>query len=252
MKVLLLAAGFGLVLGLAGCGGSSEEEAATVMPAVVGQQLDVAKTAIESAGFEEEVEVSGGGTFGVVDESNWTVCEQSPDAGQPISAAPTLTVDRSCEDGAAESTTTEVEPTESTEPPPTTAAEAEEILTAATNADLAALLAGPDCGGAVESFASTYAGRTIEFDGSIAAMNNHGDYDTRFDILVVPGDGGQSTVGPNFQFRDVNIVSDLRLTGSNIPDTIGVGQNLHVIAQVEGYDSNSCLFLLKPVSTGIR
>ena len=106
MKALRLAAGFTLILGLAGCGGSDQDTAtATVMPDVKGRQLDVALSDIKRAGFEDEVEVIGGGTFGVVDESNWQVCDQLPAAGQPLTAAPQLTVDRSCGDGATESTT---------------------------------------------------------------------------------------------------------------------------------------------------
>jgi hypothetical protein len=224
------------------------------MPDVIGRQLDIALSDIKSAGFEDEVEVIGGGTFGVADESNWQVCDQSPAAGQSLTAAPQLTVDRSCGDGANESTTapTETAPVPS-EPPATSSPEAEEILTAATSDDLAALLTEPDyCSDTIESFASMYRGRTIEFDGNIAAMNNHGDYDTRFDILVLPGDFSESSaIGPTFQFRDVNIF-DLHLAGSNIPDSVGQGVNLHVIAQVGDYNSSNCLFFLDPVSTEVR
>lgn len=239
MKALRSAAGFALILGLAGCGGSGQE----VMPDVVGRQLDVALSNIKGAGFDDEVEVIGGGTFGVVDESNWQVCDQSPAAGQSLKAAPQLTVDRSCGDGAKSTS----------EPPATSLPEVEEILTPATSDDLAALLAEPDnCSDAIEQFASTYRGRTIEFDGNIAAMNNHGDDDTRYDVLVSPGDFSESSaLGPTFQFRDVNI-SDLHLAGSNTPDSVGQGDNLHFIAQVEDYDSSSCLFFLNPVSTEVR
>ena len=69
------------------------------MPDVVGKRLDVALSDVERAGFSDEVEVLGGGFFGVVDESNWKVCEQSPAAGELVSA-PRLTVDRTCDDDA--------------------------------------------------------------------------------------------------------------------------------------------------------
>lgn len=104
-----------LVLGLAACGGS--DEPAAVMPEVTGLQLDVALSDIERAGFSDDVEVLGGGVFGVVDESNWVVCEQEPSAGQTLTAAPRLTVDRSCG-------TEETEPTESPSEEPTEDAEA--------------------------------------------------------------------------------------------------------------------------------
>lgn len=69
------------------------------MPDVVGKQLDIAISDVERAGFDEEVEVLGGGAFGIVDESNWIVCSQEPADGATISAAPRITVDRSCDSG---------------------------------------------------------------------------------------------------------------------------------------------------------
>jgi hypothetical protein len=84
-------------------------------------------------------------------------------------------------------------------------------------------------------------------------MNNHGDYKTRYDILVGAGDYSNSSAsGPNFQFKNVNTTYDLHLTGSNIPDTIGVGDNLHIVAQVEDYNTTQQLFFLKPISTEVR
>lgn len=78
---------------MSGCG-SSEMSA---MPDVTDSRLDVALSDIERAGFDDEVEVIGGGIFGVVDESNWQVCDQEPAAGASIDSAPRLTVDRVCE-----------------------------------------------------------------------------------------------------------------------------------------------------------
>src|SRR5262249_4738237 len=100
------------------------------------------------------------------------------------------------------------------------APETAEILTTDNNEDLARILRDTDeCGQPVADFATQYAARTIQFDGPIAAMNNHGDYKTRYDILIGARDFDESDVsGPAFQFRDVNIVSDLHLTGPDIPD----------------------------------
>ncbi|PFG20729.1 PASTA domain-containing protein [Serinibacter salmoneus] len=72
------------------------ESAPPVMPDVVGQPLDIGASEIEASGFTDDVEVEGGGVFGVVDESNWTICEQTPSAGDPIAGTPVLTVDREC------------------------------------------------------------------------------------------------------------------------------------------------------------
>lgn len=263
MNALRVAAGVALVLGLTSCGSSDENAAASpVMPDVVGQQLDVALGDIEEAGFEADVDIEGGGTFGVVDESNWTVCAQSPEAGEDVTDPPKLTVDRSCDDGgdaADESTTTpsETEPG-STEPsttsaPPPTEPQPEEVPTAASSPELAEILTDPDnCSSAIEAFASANGAKTIEFDGNISAVAPAGDDTTRFDILVVPGDYSETAqVGPTFQFRDVGTF-DLNLSGPNVPDQVLPGDNIHVIAKVEDYDSSSCLFVLDPVSTTYR
>src|SRR4051812_12294491 len=94
MRALRLLVALAILLGFAGCG--SDKNA--VMPDVTGKKLDIATSAIKDAGFEDEVKVDGGGVFGVIDESNWQVCDQSPVAGEAVSDAPRLTVDRSCED----------------------------------------------------------------------------------------------------------------------------------------------------------
>ncbi|KNY05169.1 DUF4839 domain-containing protein [Microbacterium sp. GCS4] len=157
-------------------------------------------------------------------------------------------------DAPSEVAAAEPEPTdEAEETPEPSAAPESVVLTAANNADLAALLTGPQDGPTVEAFASKYAGQTIEFDGSIGAMNTHEGYSTRYDILVPVGDYSetQSSGGPNFQFRDVNITSDLNLIG-DVPNTIGVGTNLHIVARVGAYEPNSTLFLLEPVTTQVR
>ncbi len=130
----------------------------------------------------------------------------------------------------------------------------EEALTVENSEDLAALVAITDPSvAAVGEFAAKYQGRTIEFDGNIAYMNPHGDYTTRYDLLINAGDYSETaTAGPNFQFRNVNITNDLHLTGPNIPDTIGTGDNLRIVAQVGDYNSTQELFFLEPIRTEVR
>ncbi|AGX06471.1 MULTISPECIES: DUF4839 domain-containing protein [Bacillus] len=130
----------------------------------------------------------------------------------------------------------------------------QEILTAENNEDLAAVLAVKnEADPIIGEFAKKYAGRTIEFDGYIANMMLHGNKKTRYNILILAGDNGETTFsGPNFQFKDVNVTSDLNLTGSNIPDTLGQGQNLHITAKVKEYNESTGLFRLEPVSTEIK
>ena len=50
---------------------------------------------------------------------------------------------------------------------------------------------------------------------------------------------------------DVNYY-DLHLTGENVPDTFGIGLNIHIVATVGEYDEASGLFQLKPVSISMR
>lgn len=84
-----------LAVALTACG----EQQDVVMPDVQTKRLDIALSDIERAGFGDDVDVLGGGLFGVVDESNWTVCSQEPAPGHMVSSAPRLTVDRSCDTG---------------------------------------------------------------------------------------------------------------------------------------------------------
>ena len=108
-----------LTAGLASC--SSGKPA--IMPSVTGEKLDVALSDIDYAGFSSDVDVVGGGTFGIVDKSNWVVCHQDPPAGTKTTKTPRLKVDRSCPDEPATTngaSTTVPAPPESTTTEPTT------------------------------------------------------------------------------------------------------------------------------------
>jgi hypothetical protein len=64
------------------------------VPSLVGEALDVAEDKLQSDGLNfKEV---GGGVFGIVVKSNWTVCATRPAAGQPTSGPVSLIVERSC------------------------------------------------------------------------------------------------------------------------------------------------------------
>lgn len=129
----------------------------------------------------------------------------------------------------------------------------EEILTVENNKELATILSTKDeTSPLFKEFAEKYAGRTIEFDGNTAYVGPYKDYKTRFNYLIFAGDFSTTTFsGPEFQFRNVNYYG-LHLTGDNIPDPFGAGHNIRIIATVEGYDENSGLFQLKPVSIKMR
>jgi hypothetical protein len=131
-------------------------------------------------------------------------------------------------------------------------AQVDSVITIENNDDFAKLIETYDYA-TMSKFASTYKGKTIQFDGNIAHMMYHESYKTRYDVLMYGGDySTTSAVGPSFKFEDVNIVSDLKLTGKNIPEYIEAGQNFKFTAEVLYFDQNSGLFFLKPVKTEAR
>lgn len=151
--------------------------------------------------------------------------------------------------------TVEAEPTEiaqSTEEAQSSVEE--EIITVDNNEEFAAILNTKDLGDQIiKEFALKYAGRIIEFDGNIAYMSYHGNYTTRYDFLISPWDYSETSIsGPNFKFEDVSVVFDLNMIGDDVPDYIGIGDNLHFVAKIINYDETSQLFYLDPISTEVR
>ena len=126
-------------------------------------------------------------------------------------------------------------------------------ITVDNNEEFRALIESPQPDNAtVEQFVSKYKGRTIEFDGNVADVAPYKSYKTRFDFLIYPGDyNPNSAHGPSFKFADV-AYHDLHLTGANIPDSIGTGQNLHIVAEIIEYKSIQGLLYLEPVTTSVR
>ncbi len=241
MRALRLVVPFVLVLGLAACGSSQVK----VMPDVKGQKLDVALSDIKRAGFEDKVDVVGGGIFGVVVKSNWEVCGQSPAAGQALTAAPRLTVARSCGNET---------PAPTSSPSETSSSGGGEILTARNNKDFATILAlGDYCDSRIGKFAAKYWNREIQFNGVVTYIAHAGSYKTRYDILISPGNSAANAgVGPVFKFEDVNTTLDLNWTGSNTPGAVSVGTKLRITARVDHYNGDTCIFFLDPVSTAGR
>jgi len=98
-----------LLAGIFGSSDSSESseadeivEEAVPMPDLLGERLDVALSDLEAIGIsEDDVELVGGGSFGILDESNWVVCEQRPESGDTTLENFRLIVDRSCPEAAA-------------------------------------------------------------------------------------------------------------------------------------------------------
>lgn len=123
-------------------------------------------------------------------------------------------------------------------------------LTADNCPDLAALLALRDPSDpSVSTFASKYNGQVIEFDGCVTAMQNHGSYATRWDILFGAGDFNENSMrGPNFHLTDVNYY-DMNVSGG---DSVYVGLNVYVVAEVGDYNTNTALFELDVISIEIK
>ncbi|MFD4737754.1 DUF4839 domain-containing protein [Streptomyces virginiae] len=139
-----------------------------------------------------------------------------------------------------------------TSAPTATGSAAAEVITPQNNPEFAALLTTDSCDNANQDFATKYRGRTVAFDGSIVHMAPHGDYDTRYDFLLGPGDKGPNTgIGPAFKYEDVNTL-DLKLTGRNIPATVRAGDRFRLVAEVGEFNAKQCIFFLDPVSTEIQ
>lgn len=189
------------------------------------------------------VVIAGVITIGALTEGDGGSDEASDESGNGASSTASTS----------EQTTSTASATASaTESPQPTTAEAA-TLTVENNVDLAALLSTNEDYNANAAFAETYAGQTIEFDGNIAYQNAHDGYSTRYDMLVLTGDYSETegAPGPNFQFRDVGVL-DLNMTGTDVPNSVGQGDNLHIIATVGEFEQNSGLFLLDPVETTFR
>lgn len=237
---LLLFVSFGLI----GCGGSDP----VLMPDLVGKKLDAAYAQMEMAGLEDkdDVEVDGGGLFGIVVESNWTVCKQSPAGGKAMGESPTLVVKRSCTRKKPEKTTKPTpersEPVETEAPAPSETASPKRptVLTTSNSPELKRVLASPDeCGDLVGRFADTYADETIRFDGHVADVAPAGAMGSNY--LIGPGNfSPDSARGPTFQFKNESEL-DLR-----------AGKNYTFTGYVGEFNEFSCLFQLTPVDAKSR
>lgn len=208
----------------------------------------------------EEIEINGNKNFSANDRfpkdskiviTYHTFPSEESDAGG--ADGENLKVDDRSSSDKAEKSVSEITDEKSSENVDASLKSNEDILTLENNEELEAVLTVNDTNDPIVSeFAKKHSGRTIEFDGYIANMMPHGKYKTRYDILINTGDYGETTYeGPDFKFEDVNIF-DLNLTGAEIPETIGLGQNLRITAVVEEYDENPGLFFLNPLSSEIR
>lgn len=124
------------------------------------------------------------------------------------------------------------------------------VLNAADCPDINTLLT--QSGEDASWFSSLYFGETIEFDGYIADIVNHENYDTRYDVLILGGDYGVSpSLGPYFRFTDVNTF-DMGIEDLFLPSYMSNNTNVHVVAVVGSYSSDYGWLELDPVSITAR
>jgi hypothetical protein len=145
-----------------------------------------------------------------------------------------------------ESTTpTETEEKESPTPEPP------KILTIENNKDLAELLSSSGSDTELNrKFWKKYAGAQIEFDGNISYIDNHGDYTTRFDALIVAGDYDEDDVrGPWFRIIDAGWY-DFHFRGKNMYYSVSAGDPVRVIGKIVSWNDDK--FELELISTKRR
>lgn len=97
-------------------------------------------------------------------------------------------------------------------------------------------------------FSSEYEGCTITFDGWVAHLMNHDNYDTRWDVLILPGDNGDASTDLSLRLTDVSM-SDMNVVNS---DTLHMGDNITITAVVGEYNETAAWLELDPVSITIR
>lgn len=121
----------------------------------------------------------------------------------------------------------------------------EEILTIENSSDLQDLLTSDDEED-FTAFAGKYAGKTIEFDCSIDFLENHENYNTRYDFLLSSGDySEEGQDGPTFKLENYNVSNE-----AFPDDSYAVGDSIHMVAKVEGFKNG--VFYLTPIKVTHR
>ena len=121
----------------------------------------------------------------------------------------------------------------------------EEILTIENSSDLQNLLTSDDEED-FAAFAGKYAGKTIEFDCSIDFLENHENYNTRYDFLLSSGDySEEGQDGPTFKLENYNVSNE-----AFPDDSYAVGDSIHMVAKVEGFKNG--VFYLTPIKVTHR
>ena len=125
----------------------------------------------------------------------------------------------------------------------------ENPLTVENSPELAAALAEQNPNSAVvKEFFTSHIGDTIQFDGNFASVQRHGDYKTRYDFLIHAGDySATSVTGPEMRFQERTIYNL-----NTHMDSVSTGDNVIIVATIEGYNDVSGTVELEPVRVGYR
>lgn len=127
-------------------------------------------------------------------------------------------------------------------------------LTVDNNEEFALLLSSKEDHQLFKKFADSHKGETIEFDAHIDDVQNHNDYDTRYDILFSAGDWideNTAGTGPIFKFEDENTTS-MGIHDLYLPAFVTTGQNVRIVAEIKAYNAEQGIFYLEPVSLSER
>lgn len=103
-------------------------------------------------------------------------------------------------------------------------------------------------GGDASWFSEAYKGKTITFDGWVGSLQNHENYTTRWDVLILAGDNGGASSDLNFRLTDVSFL-DMNVVNS---DALHQGDNITITAIVDDYNATAGWLELQPVSISIR
>lgn len=126
--------------------------------------------------------------------------------------------------------------------------EVQGTITVDNNEEFAALFQVQDPSDpAIAAFAASHHNSYVEFDGVIGLVQNHEDYDTRFDVLIFGG----SYEDPKFvwfYFENLNF-GEMNVSGSG---EVRSGLDFHIIGKVIGYNDEAMSIEIEPVSMVAR
>ena len=135
-----------------------------------------------------------------------------------------------------------------TEAPATSSSPSTNIITVENNEEFKTLLQTDDQN-TIKDFIQKYKGQTIEFDGYIADLAKN---KSKYDILIYSGDyNPDEATGPNFKFVEIGLISNPVFKPFN-GENIRKGQNVHIKAEVGGYNSTQDLIFLSPIEVSPR